>query len=54
MPSDGALREVARTRKLPLAHAGIIARVTLHIADDKRQVLDVPAQRYSTVSGCIS
>jgi osmotically inducible protein OsmC len=35
----GTLREVARTRKLPLADARITARVTLNITDDKRYLL---------------
>jgi hypothetical protein len=43
MPADGALRELARTRQLPLADAPITARVTLNIADDKRYPLGVPA-----------
>ncbi len=33
------MREVARTRKLPLADARITARVTLNITDDKRYLL---------------
>jgi lipoyl-dependent peroxiredoxin len=33
------LREVARTRTLPLADARITARVTLNITDDKRYLL---------------
>src|SRR5438445_667707 len=36
---EGTLREVARTRKLPLTDARITARVTLNITDDKRYVL---------------
>ena len=36
---EGTLREVARTRKLPLADARITARVTLNITDDKRYLL---------------
>jgi Ohr subfamily peroxiredoxin len=36
---EGTLREVARTRKLPLMDARIRARVTLNITDDKRYVL---------------
>jgi osmotically inducible protein OsmC len=36
---EGALREVARTRKLPLTDARITARITLNITDDKRYVL---------------
>src|SRR6266850_2842500 len=38
---EGALREVARLRKLPLTDARITARVTLNITDDKRYVLGV-------------
>jgi len=36
---EGTLREVVRTRKLPLIDARITARVTLNITDDKRYVL---------------
>src|SRR5882724_10235077 len=36
---EGALREVARTRKLPLTDARITARVTLNITGDQRYVL---------------
>src|SRR2546426_1161470 len=36
---EGTLREVARTRKLPLTDARITAAVTLNITDDKRYVL---------------
>jgi osmotically inducible protein OsmC len=36
---EGTLREVARTRKLPLTDARITARVTLNITDDKRYLL---------------
>ena len=36
---EGTLREVARTRKLPLTDARITARITLNITDDKRYVL---------------
>jgi osmotically inducible protein OsmC len=36
---EGTLREVARTRNLPLTDARITARVTLNITDDKRYVL---------------
>ena len=36
---EGTLREVARTRKLPLVDARITARVTLNITDDKRYLL---------------
>ena len=36
---ERTLREVARTRKLPLTDARITARVTLNITDDKRYVL---------------
>jgi hypothetical protein len=48
--ADGALREVARTRKVPLADARITARVTSHITDDKRHGLGVPAKGHRTVS----
>jgi Ohr subfamily peroxiredoxin len=36
---EGTLREVARTRNLPLADARITARVTLNITEDKRYLL---------------
>jgi Ohr subfamily peroxiredoxin len=36
---EGTLREVARTRKLPLTDVRITARVTLNITDDRRYVL---------------
>jgi Ohr subfamily peroxiredoxin len=36
---EGTLREVARTRKLPLTDARITAAVTLNITDDKRYLL---------------
>ena len=36
---EGTVREVARTRKLPLSDLRITARVTLNITDDKRYVL---------------
>jgi osmotically inducible protein OsmC len=36
---EGTLREVARTRKLPVTGARITARVTLNITDDKDYVL---------------
>ena len=36
---EGTLREVARTRKLPLTDAQITARFTLNITEDKRYVL---------------
>ena len=42
---EGTLREVARTRKLPVADARITARVTLNITDDKRYLLGPRAPR---------
>jgi len=36
---EGTLREVGRTRMLPLTDVRITARVTLNITDDKRYVL---------------
>jgi osmotically inducible protein OsmC len=36
---EGTVRDVARTRKRPLADLRITARVTLNITDDKRYVL---------------
>jgi len=46
---EGTLREVARTRKLPLTDAQITARVTLNITDDKRYPLG--AEHHCTITG---